>query len=418
MIKFFPLLLKNLWRSKLRSILTTLAIVLLAAIFTMIWTVVGFLDSTMTERTKDVPVIMTQRYRIPSQFDRMWVDKVAGKGDPLNAELSQVSGFHPEKHNLWHFIVFSLDPDLKDQNQVFFCIACIPEKIGAMTDELEDFDKDLKYANLMKNPPRSKLRNIGILLGPERLEKIHKKVGDVFKAKSFSHRDGGGKYLEMDFEVVGELPANGRWAGGGFMDYEYLDRILKASKSDRDGTVNIAWLIVDDQKSVTGVGNVFEDPKYREIKAESAATATSRFMESFKDLLAGIKWVLRPVIVIVMIVIVAVAISITVRERTTEIAVLKVLGFGKGLILALILGEGLLLGALGGLLGSAGTYVFINHVVGGIRIPFGWFPAFYVPLHALWWGPVLGVLTAFVGGVIPSCVACYVKVSQVFARVT
>jgi len=43
--------------------------------------------------------------------------------------------------------------------------------------------------------------------------------------------------------------------------------------------------------------------------------------------------------------------SMAVRERRTEIAVLKTLGFGSGLVMALILAEALLLGALGGGLG-------------------------------------------------------------------
>ncbi len=45
------------------------------------------------------------------------------------------------------------------------------------------------------------------------------------------------------------------------------------------------------------------------------------------------------------------------RERRTEIAVLKTLGFPSGLVMGLVLGESLVLGALGGtvgiLLGSA-----------------------------------------------------------------
>src|SRR5207248_1004630 len=83
-----------------------------------------------------------------------------------------------------------------------------------------------------------------------------------------------------------------------------------------------------------------------------------------------------------------------VRERTKEIAVFKVLGFSKWQILVLVLGEGLLLGVVAGFCGSALTYLLINKVAGGIRIPLGWFPVFYVPAAALWWGPAVGALTA------------------------
>jgi putative ABC transport system permease protein len=48
-----------------------------------------------------------------------------------------------------------------------------------------------------------------------------------------------------------------------------------------------------------------------------------------------------------------------VRERHKEIAVLKTLGFGRALVMALVLGEALVLGVLGGglgvVLGNAGS---------------------------------------------------------------
>jgi putative ABC transport system permease protein len=430
-MKFLPLVFKNLWRSKLRSSLTALAIVFLVAVFSMVATVLNFLDMVMTERTKDIRVIITNRFRIPSRFDRSWVEKMSQPNYELCQELQRVQGFHPEKHNLWHFIVFTLDPEMKDNNQIFFLIATLPEKIGtstlpekeratgAMTDGLEGFDPDAKLAELMRAPPKSRLPNIGILLGPERLQKLGKKVGDHIKARSISHFEGTGSRgpIEMEFEIVGSLPAGSRWEQGGFMDYVYLDRVLHEKQNEMDGQVNIGWLTVDDQQAVEKVGGVFEHPNYREVKAESAATTASRFLKAFENLLFGIKFLLSPAIRIVMTVIVANAISITVRERTKEIAVFKVLGFSKRQILALVLGEGLLLGVVAGFCGSAITYLLINNVAGGIRIPLGWFPVFFVPKAALWWGPAVGALTALLGGLVPSWNACRIKVSEVFARV-
>ena len=43
--------------------------------------------------------------------------------------------------------------------------------------------------------------------------------------------------------------------------------------------------------------------------------------------------------------------SIAVRERRQEIAVLKTLGYSSGLVMTLILGEALLIGLMGGLVG-------------------------------------------------------------------
>ena len=39
------------------------------------------------------------------------------------------------------------------------------------------------------------------------------------------------------------------------------------------------------------------------------------------------------------------------RERTTEVAVLKAIGYSKGLVLGLVLGEAMLVAGLGGVVG-------------------------------------------------------------------
>src|SRR5262249_24295609 len=109
--------------------------------------------------------------------------------------------------------------------------------------------------------------------------------------------------------------------------------------------------------------------------------------------------------------------SITVRERTAEMAVLKVLGLSRGRVLALVMGEGILVGALSGLIGAVLTYFLVNRVGGGLKIPIGFFPVLFIPLHALSWGRALGGFTLLWGGLVPAWNACSVKVSEVFSKV-
>jgi putative ABC transport system permease protein len=409
------LVFKNLLRNKLRTALTALAIFFLVAVFTMIATVLRFLENAMADKEKDVKSIATERYRIPSRFDRRYIDDIVKPGSALHDQLREIDGFEPEMYTVWSFIGFTLDPELKDKDQIFFCIATIPEKIGTMTDGLEGFDRDLALAEKMKKPPVSGIDNIGILVGPDRLAKIRKKVGDVFKAYSISHRDGKGQPIQMEFEIVGELPGESRWAQGAFMDIEYLDRVLKDVNSDLDGKVNLGWFQTKTASSAAEMAGIVE--KYiADLKCETASSAVSRFLEPFKDLLFGVKYLLVPAIFVVMTVIVANAIGITVRERRQEIAVLKVLGFDSRQILFLVLGEGLLIGILAGTLGSTMTYVLVNSA--GIKIPIGFFPVFYVPEEALTWGPLAGGFTALVGALFPAWNARKVKVVDVFSKVT
>ena len=118
-----------------------------------------------------------------------------------------------------------------------------------------------------------------------------------------------------------------------------------------------------------------------------------------------------------MALVLACAISIGVRERRTEMAVLKVLGFGPNHIMLLILGEALLIGVVSGLVSSALTYAIFNWGYGGVNFPIAFFPTFVVPGEALRWGVTVGAVTSFVGSIIPAWTARSVKVSEVFAKV-
>src|ERR1051325_10244330 len=108
-MKLFKLILKNLARNKLRTSLTALAIFSLIAIFTLIATVISFLNAQMTDQTKDVLSLISDRYRIPSRFDRKYIDDIAKPGGFLNSQLNTVDGFHEDLANLWHFVVMTLD---------------------------------------------------------------------------------------------------------------------------------------------------------------------------------------------------------------------------------------------------------------------------------------------------------------------
>jgi putative ABC transport system permease protein len=98
-------------------------------------------------------------------------------------------------------------------------------------------------------------------------------------------------------------------------------------------------------------------------------------------------------------------------------AVLKVLGFTPGRILALVLGEAFLIGAGSGLLSAAATYSFINIYLGGIKFPIAFFNAFFIFADAFWWGLLFGGLTSLAGSLVPAWSARSIRVSEVFAKV-
>ena len=120
---------------------------------------------------------------------------------------------------------------------------------------------------------------------------------------------------------------------------------------------------------------------------------------------------------VIMSLVMAMAISINVRERRTEMAVLKVLGFSPGRILAIVLGEALVVGVLSGLISAALSYGLVHGVMGGIPFQIAFFAVWDILPDALWWGILFGAVTSLLGSIVPAWGARNVKVSEVFAKV-
>jgi putative ABC transport system permease protein len=142
------------------------------------------------------------------------------------------------------------------------------------------------------------------------------------------------------------------------------------------------------------------------------------FLDAYKDLLWGMRWMLVPIILATMALVIANAISISVRERRTEMAVLKVLGFTPDQILLLVLGEALVIGCSSGILSVGAVYYLVNKVIGGVALPVGFFGKFFIDGAALWWGLGIGAGTALAGSLLPAWSARSVKVAEVFSRVS
>jgi ABC-type antimicrobial peptide transport system permease subunit len=98
--------------------------------------------------------------------------------------------------------------------------------------------------------------------------------------------------------------------------------------------------------------------------------------------------------------------------------VLKVLGFRPWMIMALVLGEAVLIGAVGGGLSTTITWFGVNKLLGGFKFPIAFFPSFKIADAALWWGPAIRTGTALLGSFLPAWSDRTVKVNEVFSKVT
>jgi putative ABC transport system permease protein len=409
----------------------------LVLVVTMIWTVTTTLDTITTEKSQDFKVIVTERWQVPSQMPYSYAPGLARGGARKEGDVL------PQDSMNWSFYGGTIDPANRTRNNIVFFFAMDPAKLlkverdsrGQMRrdsngrviytsmmdgmDELRDEEIDLfdRACREMEKDPTK------VIIGKERLEAMNKKVGERIKVTSFNYVG-----IDLEVEIIGAFP-DGRYNQNAVINFSYLQNGLDAYKVKNNGQphpmadkcLNLVWLRVPDTETFRQLADqVMDSPEFTTpaVKCETASSGIAAFLDAYRDLFWGLKYLFVPAILITLAVVIAAAISISVRERRTEMAVLKVLGFSPTQIMVLVLGEAVLLGALSGLVSGALALGLINFVQGGLKFPIAFFPAFLVPKAALWWGPVIGGLTALAGSIVPAWSARSVKVAEVFSKIS
>lgn len=421
---FMLIAVKNLRRNPLRTVLTYLAVFVLVAVLIMVWSALYVLDNFMAAKANDIKMIVTEKYQEDSNMPWAYAASLCdGGADPRRPDAA-----HPQDSMTWQFYVATTDAEkLTRDNQIFFFVMD-PRKAPTLLERLFD---DVPQQSQQKSGvklaqakqflaaiDRMIANKRGVIIGPKILTAINKRVGDRMKVSGVNYKD-----LDLEVEIVGSFP-EGRFASNAMMNRDYFNDALDGYPKTHGGQkhphadrrLNMVILEVEDMKTYSRVteqidaSGTFQDPA---VKCETLSAYAVTRLDSYRDIIFAMRWLLAPAILLTLSLIIANAISLSVRERRKEVAVLKVLGFRPALILALLLGEAMLLGALSGLISSAAVHQAVNRLVdsSGTVLPI------FIPERALWWGPAVGLLAGLLGSVVPAWGACRARVSSVFARV-
>ena len=105
------------------------------------------------------------------------------------------------------------------------------------------------------------------------------------------------------------------------------------------------------------------DENYSNSDTPTKTQSEEAFANMFAEMAGDFRWIIIAIglaVGVSLLCVAANAMAMALRERTTEVAVLKAIGFGKPLVISLILAESLLIGAIGGLLGAIGCKLFCD----------------------------------------------------------
>src|SRR5579859_285778 len=183
-----------------------------------------------------------------------------------------------------------------------------------------------------------------------------------------------------------------------FFSTEYIDQALPRVKG-RTGTL---YTLVDSAEHVTTVSKAIDD-MFANSPQPTKTETEKGFTLSFVAQLGNVKLFIMSICAAVVFAILLVSgntMAMTIRERTREVAVLKTLGFTRGTILSLYIGEAVTISLLGGLLGATGATLLM---IVASKLPNGtFFTGFKVNTPTYLVALAVAALVGFVSAVFPS----------------
>jgi putative ABC transport system permease protein len=222
----------------------------------------------------------------------------------------------------------------------------------------------------------------------------------------------------------------------GSLDYPFTIRgIYRAGSSAVDNqSMLFQWKYADERSSPKGqvgwyvaeVANPDQaaqvasaiDQKFANSPYETKTDTEQAFSASFASMLGNINLLLGSVALAVVLSTLFVAgntMAMSVRERTTEIAVMRTLGFPAATVFLLVVGEGILVALAGGAAGALLARLTINGEFLGLAG--GFIPAFSVNNWNVVTGLGLSVLIGVLAAVIPATMASQLKIVDALRRV-
>jgi putative ABC transport system permease protein len=343
-MKFSKLVYRNLFRNKLRAVLT---ILLMAAIFFFVATLLSILENfaMFSEAGKG-----QNRLAVQSAISLATVLPVSHE-----AKIRQIPGIVDVCQLQWFGAYY------KEQKNFFANFAVDHTHMRAVFDDYVTSDAEFAaFANDRQ----------GTLVGDELMKRFNWKIGDRVTLKS------------TIFPFNPELTIRGVChhtidTSSLFFHMDYFQQSM-----GNNGLVGTFWVKVRDRKNMAAIAKQIDD-MFRNSTDPTETFTEKEFQLNFLSMMGDIKLLFHSISlcsIFMVILLAAITMSMSARERVTEIAVLKAIGFSRRLVLTLMLVEFTLLTLIGAVIGViSGKIVFhfvnMTKVTQGFLVNFTLFPA-------------------------------------------
>jgi putative ABC transport system permease protein len=381
-MKFLPLIWKNVWRRKFRTTFTLLSVFIAFLLFGILMTIRAAFSFGVDIAGLDRLVLIHK------------VSLIMPLPVSYQARLEQVPGVEVATHQTWFNGIY------QDPSNFFANIAVEPERFLKVYPE---FELPPEQVNAWMTDRQ------GAVVGVDLAERFGWKIGDRIPLTGTIWQPKAGGAWE--FNVAGIYDGgDGVDKTQFFFRYDYLDEM----RAQGEGLVSWYVVKIADPARSLALSRTFDD-MFANSTAETKTTTEKGFVEGFAKQIGDIGAIMIAISFTVLAMfglVVASTMGQSVRERTSEFAVLKTLGFtGRG-ILTLVLAESMFIALVGGGLGLALAWVLVQ---GGDPTG-GMLPIFVLPLRDVAIGAALMAGMGVLAGVAPAVGAMQLRITDGLRR--
>lgn len=378
-MKLIKYIWRNVTRNKLRSLSTILSVAFSLALMTVLYGFLAVQDVTEREAHKHDRVVVLNKMGFAAPLPIAHCEKIKKMDGVITATpYSWYGGLYESKRA--EFALFGVDPATMFDVYSEYDIA--EEQIAAFQETKNACVVDQQLAETMEW-----------------------KIGDRIPVEGTIYQE------DLDLQVAGFCKGPGN-TGSIFFNWYYLDDMLKQSGSFSGNAGCVAVKCKVGSEVALMCDEI--DGKFANSESATRTRTEAAFSKMFVDMLGDVQSYIQYIsmaVVFALALVTATAMAMSMRERTTEVAVLKAIGFSKQRILAMVLGESFLISSLGGVIGIAAGLGLL-HFASSIPAAAILFPYPIAQLVGPWLLALIGVAGAIglVSGVLPAIRASQLSV--------
>src|SRR5215510_10676426 len=153
-----------------------------------------------------------------------------------------------------------------------------------------------------------------------------------------------------------------------YFHHDYLNDLVPDWAKDKTGLYSI---LANSPEDVPRISQTI-DSMFINTDAPTKTESEREFAASFQAMYGGVKQFMYGIIAAItfsLLLVMGNTMAMSVRERTKEVGTLKAIGFQRGTIAGLFVGESLLVSVIGGLIGVGGTILICRSIDFSLYIP-------------------------------------------------